>query len=142
MRVGDCVDAAFFPQINEFRQKRSVQLLLSDLRIHDGAAAEAILRGEIPAHAAAPAREEFAALWRALSGHGGAFSAPSGRFCALLCPALTEETLCLCLKVFEELGLVRIALDGGNIAVACVPDAPRAELGNSRLLAALEHPAE
>ena len=142
VRAGDCVDAAFFPQINEFRQKRSVQLLLSDLRIHDGAAAEAILRGEIPAHAAAPAREEFAALWRALSGHGGAFSAPSGRFCALLCPVLTEETLCLCLKVFEELGLVRIALDGGNIAVACVPDAPRAELGNSRLLAALEHPAE
>ena len=30
--VGDRVDAAFYPQINEFRGRRSVQLLMTDLR--------------------------------------------------------------------------------------------------------------
>ena len=141
VRVGDCVDAAFFPQINEFRQKRSVQLLLSDLRRHDGASAKAILRGELPAGARAPQREEFAALWRALAGHGGTYRAEAGRFCAGLCPALPEETLCLCLKVLEELGLVRLRLDGEACAAERVPDAPKAELASSRLLAALAPPA-
>ena len=30
--VGERVDAAFYPQINEFRGRRSVQLLMTDLR--------------------------------------------------------------------------------------------------------------
>ncbi len=141
VRAGDCVDAAFFPQINEFRQKRSVQLLLCDLRVHDSAAAEAILRGDIPADAGAPAREEFAALWRALKNRNGSYRAPLGRFCAALCPGLPEETLCLCLKVFEDLGLVRLTLDGGQCAAACVPGA-KAELDTSRLLASLARPAD
>ena len=34
VRIGDHVDAAFEPQINEFRGKRSVQLLLADLKYH------------------------------------------------------------------------------------------------------------
>ena len=34
VKVGDRVDAAFEPQINEFRGKRSVQLLMADLKCH------------------------------------------------------------------------------------------------------------
>ncbi len=49
VRTGDCVDAAFFPQINEFRQRRSVQLLISDVRPHDASAAAEILSGHLPA---------------------------------------------------------------------------------------------
>ena len=33
-RVGDRVDAVFVPQINEFRSRRSVQLVITDLRAH------------------------------------------------------------------------------------------------------------
>ena len=35
VRAGDHVDAAFEPQINEFRGRRSVQLLLADLKYHE-----------------------------------------------------------------------------------------------------------
>ena len=33
-RVGDRVDAVFVPQINDFRSRRSVQLVITDLRRH------------------------------------------------------------------------------------------------------------
>ncbi len=138
VRTGDCVDAAFFPQINEFRQKRSVQLLLSDLRQHRPDAAAAILRGEIPEDAPAPARSDFESLWRALSARGGEFAAAPERFCAELCPALTEETVCLCIKVFEELGLVSLREQRGRWTARCIPDAGRRTLGDSALLRALE----
>ncbi|MBE6969518.1 MAG: single-stranded-DNA-specific exonuclease RecJ [Ruminococcaceae bacterium] len=36
VRVGQTVDIIFAPQINEFRSRRSVQLVLSDLRAHRG----------------------------------------------------------------------------------------------------------
>ena len=142
LRAGDCVDAAFYPQINEFRGRRSVQLLISDLRRHDAGDAEAILRGAIPEAAGAPQREAFTALWRALNGRGGSYCAPLERFSCGLCPLLKEETLCLCLKVFEELGLVQLSLDGGACSVCCVPGKGRVELGDSALLAGLRRAAE
>ena len=136
LRVGDCVDAAFFPQINEFRDRRSVQLLLCDLRPHDTACANRILSGEFPAEPAALPRGEFETLWRALIGRGGRFCATLDRFGAELCPALDEETLWLCLKVFEELGLLRLRRDGDSVLAERVPNA-EAELERSPLLARL-----
>ena len=67
---------------------------------------------------------------------GGAFRAPLYRFCADLCPALAEDTLCLCLKVFEELGLVRLSLADDDCAIERIPDV-KARLDDSALLARL-----
>ena len=78
-------------------------------------------------------RSDFEALWRALAERGGRCSAPMERFCPELCPALTEQELCLCLKVLEELGLLRLETDGTILTVERVPDA-RAELEGSALL--------
>ena len=133
LHVGDCVDAAFYPQINEFRDRRSVQLLISDLRKHDTAAAERVLSGAYPEAPVPMPRSNFEALWRALAERGGRCSAPMERFCPELCPALTEQELCLCLKVLEELGLLRLQTDGTLLTVERVPDA-RAELEGSALL--------
>ena len=133
LHVGDCVDAAFYPQINEFRDRRSVQLLICDLRKHDTAAAERVLSGAYPEAPVPMPRSNFEALWRALAERGGRCSAPMERFCPELCPALTEQELCLCLKVLEELGLLRLQTDGTLLTVERVPDA-RAELEGSALL--------
>lgn len=135
LRAGDCVDAAFFPQVNEFRQQRSVQLLLSDLRRHDAAAEARILSGVYPAAAATLPREDFVTLWRALNTRGGAFTDTLDRFCAALCPALDVETLCLCLKVFEDIGHLSISLDGDKLSVCCLDSSVK--LDDSPLLARL-----
>jgi len=136
LRAGDCVDAAFIPQVNEFRDRRSVQLLLCDIRRHDASEAERILSGHFPAESAPLPRSDFETLWRSLANRGGRCTAPLYRLCAELCPALKEETLCLCLKVFEDLGLLRLRLGDGTLSVERIPNA-EAELERSALLARL-----
>ena len=116
LRTGDCVDAAFYPQINEFRQQRSVQLLVSDIR-HNPAAVERILSGQYPDAPAALPYDCFKELWFAFDRHGGAFEAPLDRFCTELCPSLEEETLCLCLKVFEACGHFALTSHDGYLRV-------------------------
>ena len=141
LRVGDCVDAAFYPQINEFRKQANVQLLLCDIRRHDAAAATAILRGTYPADAQRLPREDFTDLWYALKAKGGSFADTPGRFCAALCPALDEMTVCLCLKVFEERGLVELAQTNEDLSVRLLPRREKADLESSPLLARLRRGA-
>ena len=140
LREGDFVDAAFYPQINEFHGRRSLQLLLCGLRHHDTGPVTALLeREELPDTAAGflPSRGDFALLWRALSARGGAVSAPLERFFDLLCPVRREETLAICLKVFEELGLVSMTLADGSLTVCCRPCDRKVELDRSALLSRL-----
>ena len=140
LRIGDVVDAAFFPQINEFRGRRNVQLLINSLRRHDSTAAAAILSGEIPDSAAGflPERSDFALLWRSLSSRGGCVSAPLESFFNDLCPTSREETLCICLKVFEETGLAALELADGRLTVHCLPcGEKKVDLERSALLARL-----
>ena len=134
LRVGDWADAAFYPQINEFRGRRSVQLLLIAIRPHDSTAVSAILAGEIGDELAdfLPVRDSFARLWRALSAKGGRFTGTVSRFCDSLCPTLREETLCICLKVLEELELVTLETEGGALTVTC--GSGKADLDASGLL--------
>lgn len=77
--LGDTVEVAFTPQINEFRGLRSVQLNLTDIRpslscrqciqremeIYDRLVSNAVTAME--AAALIPPRQEFAAVWRYLS---------------------------------------------------------------------------
>ena len=140
LRAGERVDAAFYPQINEFRGRRSTQLLLQALRRHDSSGAELILRDALPEGSGdfLPEREDFARLWRALQGRGGSVTAPPERIFDLLCPTCREETLSLCLKVFEELGLVRLTLRDGTLTVDCLPCQGKADLESSTLLQRLK----
>lgn len=121
IRVGDCIDAAFYPQINEFRGRRSVQLLLNSLRPHDCTAISDILAGNIDSALAdfLPTRGNFATLWRAMTARGGRISRTVTQFCDSLCPYLREETLVICLKVLEELGLITLTAEDNVLTVIC-----------------------
>ena len=68
LRAGDCVDAAFQAQINEFRSRRSVQLLITDLRAHDFLPALSVLGGALPEPEKdlVPCRADLARVWRGL----------------------------------------------------------------------------
>ena len=98
--VGDLVDIAFAPHINEYRNERSVQLNILDIRpscvaacTADTASYRALRSGTITAEAAAallPDRTTLAMVWRYLA------AAPT---------PLTETPMCLCRKIVRWSGL-------------------------------------
>ncbi|MBQ9412765.1 MAG: single-stranded-DNA-specific exonuclease RecJ [Oscillospiraceae bacterium] len=136
LAAGDWVDVAFNPQINAFRGRRSVQLVLTDLRMHDEAPARAILTGDAVAAGApfVPSRREFALVWRALMAAGGSWRGPLPGAAEKLAPRIREEKLCLILRVLEELGLLSLACPGGLLSVSAIPDAGKKDLSDSQIL--------
>ena len=121
---GDKVDLCFAPQINDFHSRRSVQLLVADIRksvLPD--VCRGILEHEQPDADALriyrPERVELACLWRSLIRLGGrleldADCAPRDRELASFDPV----RLCLGVKVFAELGLLE--LQSGSAGIVCL----------------------
>jgi len=132
---GGRVDVAFYPQINEFRGTRSVQLQVADLHPAptraqaERAVYEKYRRGEglTPAEARLlmPSRAEFVGLWRYLqrrcAGLGrvedtasriarGASRATGQREAA--------ERVLLCLEVLAERGLIDLEIGPQGVAVS------------------------
>jgi len=122
LMVGDRADVAFYPQINEYRGSRSVQLHLVDLRPtvtvaqeQEGQLYERFCRGEglTPAQARRmiPQREEFAGVWRFLYHRNGEVTATPTRLAQQVAQEadLPESALRtrICLDVMEELGLLK-----------------------------------
>ncbi len=136
LRAGDCVDAAFQAQINEFRSRRSVQLLITDLRAHDFLPALAVLGGALPEPEddLVPCRPDFARVWRGLCSRGGEVSGTLQRLFDSLSPGMWDVKLCLCLKVFEELGLLTIKQTGGHWTVRRSGFDGKADLSSSAIL--------
>ena len=111
VRAGELVDAAFTPQVNEFRGHVSVQLVLTALQPHDPAPlCRRILEGDETVRWAAadycPARGDFVRVWR---GGGGELQLPaSGEEILAACPeGMPPETYCLCLMTLLECGLLQ-----------------------------------
>jgi len=148
--VGDRVDAAFCPQINEFRGWRSVQLQIEDLRPaltraqSEQALYERYLRGEAlsPQEAAAllPSREEFVMVWRYLKGRAAPgpveesprkltrnLSRNFGRRAPL------SRTL-VCLEVFDERGLISLERRQDCLHIALQPVEGKVDLEQSDIL--------
>ena len=120
---GGRVDLAFYPQINEFRGSRTVQLQIIDLRPaltraqQERGAYEKYRRGEAlsweEVHALLPSRADFVGLWRWLEKQAAltpvikdtpariarGVSRVSGQ------PEVPVRTL-LCLEIMEERGLI------------------------------------
>lgn len=111
--IGDKVDVAFLPQVNEYRGERSVQLNVQDIRpactaqcsVETGDYA-ALRRGEITREAACrlePDRNTLAVVWRYLEGLG--------------CNEIEENPICLCRKIVRwanlplSLGKLMVCLD-------------------------------
>ncbi len=144
--VGDVVDVAFIPQINEFRGDRTVQLNVQDIRPHcqapcisDNRSYRALCSGTLTADHAEELlldRKTQGAIWSYLS-----------RKC---CGTVRETPDCLCRKIvryanlplqlgqlqaqldiFAEVGLLEMQRQGKYILI-CLPAQPqKADLMNS-----------
>ncbi|WP_297214262.1 single-stranded-DNA-specific exonuclease RecJ [uncultured Flavonifractor sp.] len=148
--VGERVDVAFTPQINEFRGWHTVQLQVCDLRPAltraqaERALYEKFRRGEAltPQEAAAllPSREEFVVLWRYLKGH--AQPAPLEETAHRLARSIARsagrrETVMrtlVCLEVFDERGLIRLEHTTDHLHIALRAVEGKVDLEDSWIL--------
>ncbi|MBQ9046072.1 MAG: single-stranded-DNA-specific exonuclease RecJ [Oscillospiraceae bacterium] len=136
VRPGDWVDAAFCPQINEFRGRSSVQLLISDIRRSDTPRlCAAILNKEPTAEwdrvDLCPARQDFVKVYKSL--RGGVSGTPE-TLARALPPTLHPATACICLRVLEELGLIRYSFEGETLTASPVDGCAKKDLKTSALL--------
>jgi single-stranded-DNA-specific exonuclease len=133
MQVGDLVDLAFYPQINEFRGNRTVQLQLVDLRPSQVEEKETeqqlyqrFCEGEtLPKKLAGyiiPERDEFTALWRHLSSRGGKLEGTPETVAQVVAKEgnlrYSATRTMICLEVLEECGLVQMEQREGRIRVS------------------------
>ena len=140
IRAGDRVDAAFTPQVNEFRGHVSVQLVLTALRVHDPLPlCRQILDGNEQARWAAadycPERADFVRVWR---GGGGELRVPDSAEAILAgCPeGMEPERYCLCLMTLLECGLLQSA-DGRIYGARSAVLEEKADLEATELIRAL-----
>lgn len=127
--VGDKADVAFYPQINEYRGSRTVQLHLVDLRPaytqqerDEQALYRKYARGEdltpCEARLMIPQREEFAAVWRYLANREGEVVDLPVRLARRVAQEgdLWESPLrtMICLEVLESFGLVTLQEEEGG----------------------------
>ena len=156
MQLGDTVDVAFVPQINEFRGERTVQLNVLDIRPSclaecspDTGAYHALCSGQLTAGAAAelyPDRATLALVWRYLAAPGTCLKETpiclqrkivrwSGR-------PLSLGQLLTCLDVFQECKLLQLEKLRKNLSIRLTPGPEKADLTESPTLQQLLHAKE
>jgi len=136
---GDRVDVAFSPQINNYRDQRSVQLLVTDVRAADDTdLCRRILSGELPAplekDGLLPDRKELAALWRQFSANGGTVSLTVSEIVRKTDSALSPGKFCACMRIFREAGLIDADFDGEVFRAVTIPRSGKADLNATPFL--------
>lgn len=128
------VDVAFYPQINEFRGVRSVQLQVVDLHPAltraqmERCVYEKYRRGELLSHDEAqsllPNRSEFVSLWRYLehqSAGSGAMEDSLARITRSVAHSSGQRELPnhtrICLEVMQERGLISLSGQAGRVHI-------------------------
>jgi len=141
------VEAAFTPQINEFRSNRSVQLNLVDLRPDQGeswrmyeryAAGQTLTREE--AAMLLPDRSDFAVLWRYLTGVAGKGTPEEDRskLARRLGGRWTAAKVQICLDVFRERGLLTFCSAGSDVKITVKQPAGKVDLEQSPIMIQLK----
>ena len=148
LSAGDKVDVAFYPQINEYRGGRNVQLLVTDLR-HAMTRAQVerelfdrFRRGESitsdEAEALLPEREEFARLWRYLAGHGGEVEDTVPRLARSVARASgcreTYMRTMVCLEVMHERGLINVDYRSDHVRISTCTVEEKVDLEASQIM--------
>jgi single-stranded-DNA-specific exonuclease len=141
LATGQLADICFVPQINEFRSRKSVQLLISGMRPSEAPAlCRSILEagGDFLRGLSAPrlSKDSMASLWRLLRGCGPSIHI-SRLFTDRRFEGISPETVMLGIRVFKELGLLEFALDGDVLRYECRENGPKARLEDSPLFLAL-----
>ena len=138
-REGDRVDAAFYPQINEYHGHRSVQLLMTELRQTDTLPlCLDILENRLPGPWAGsdlfPDRSDFVRVWRWLERRGGSAGGEVSDIAGWRPGGMHPAKLLICLRVMRDLGLVKAERSGNNIRVHMCPRQGKADLASHPIL--------
>lgn len=155
--VGDRVDVAFGPQINEYRDLRTVQLNLVDVRparaVREETAEQMALyqsyrpdAGCTPqtAERLLPLRSEFVAIWRYLiancpqEGLDVDFGCLFRRIRRSAASELTMARARICLDVFAEQGLIALQCLPGHYHIRITTDGSKVDLDSSRIIRELK----
>ena len=136
---GDFIDAAFSPQINEYRGHRNVQLVIEDLRRTDCMPlCRALLRGELPGSAEKsliePQRADFVALWNRLKRMGGSVSGDAEQTLRLLADGRHPALVSVCLAVFAQTGLAQLRLKEDLLEIRLNFSSAKTDLDSAPLL--------
>ncbi|MBO5339967.1 MAG: single-stranded-DNA-specific exonuclease RecJ [Oscillospiraceae bacterium] len=148
---GSRVDAAFYPQINEYRGMRMVQLHLVDARPAPSRAQyerelyekyrrrEALTCAQV--HRLIPGREQFVVLWRYLKQQTDRYhtvedTAAHIARAAARAAGSTESVLhtLICLDVLQERGLIAMSAQGDRLRICLNPTQGKVDLEQSEIL--------
>ena len=149
VEVGDVVDVAFVPQVNEFRGERSVQLNIQDIRPScafpcccDCGNYRKLTAGTITPEEAQqllPDRATLAAVWRYLAGS----DAPQIKetpecLCRKIVRKanmpLSTEKLLVCLDIFKDVRLLQVQRQKKHLLIHLLPTDGKADLQESRTM--------
>ena len=157
------VDLVFYPQINEFRGRRDLQLQVVDLRVVPSRAQleraiyEKFVRGEVlsvqEARFLLPSREDFVGLWRWLERQSAAGSVVEDtpvRIARAVSRSSRQREVpartMLCLEVMEERGLIQLKRRTDRLQITLRHVEQKVNLEDSdilkRLRQVLEHGAD
>ena len=148
IRLGDVVDVAFNPQVNEFRGERNVQMNVIDIRPSCTAEASpemsgyhALHRQQLTAELAdmlLPDRATLALVWRYLSAGGGTVTESPMCLCRKIVrwsgEALELGQLLTCLDIFSDVGLLETHRLHKNLTIRLTPGDEKADLTRSRTM--------
>ena len=136
------MDIAFTPQINEFRLRRSVQLQITAMRLHDPKPlCGMILEDELPVTEASsycPDRSAFVKAWRRLQALGGSVAADLDGVIRQCPHGIEPERFCICLMVLCELGLLKTVKPGSVFGAKMVSGSAKVNLESSELIKRLK----
>lgn len=140
---GDCIDLCFLPQINEYHGHRNVQLVVTDARpsisvemcrhilMDDGLEPDSVAVFR-------PGREELACVWRSLEHLGGKVDINLTNLCTENWYGSIEPVkLCLCIRIFYELGLLSLDMAGKRLGIIVRSYAKKTALEKSALYSRL-----
>ena len=141
-REGDRVDAAFYPQINEYHGQRSVQLLMTELRQTDTLPLcldilEDRLPGPWTSSDLYPERSDFIRVWRWLERRGGSAGGEVSDLPGWRPGGMHPAKLLLCLRVMRDEGLVKARRSGDSIRVEVCPRQGKADLASHPIIVKL-----
>ena len=154
--MGDVVDIAFTPQINDFRGERTVQMNVLDIRPSCSAPCDAdcssyynLIHGQITSQCAEslyPNRATLALVWRYLAVSGNSIQESPICLCRKIVrwsgKSLSLGQLLVCLDVFRDVGLLQLTKLHKHMTIRLTPGTGKADLNDSptlqRLLQAKE----
>ena len=145
---GDVVDVAFFPQINEFKNERTVQMNVIDIRpscaapcSHETCGHSGIAKGSVSKEDAArllPDRNVLGMVWRFLAGNGPTIEESPMCLCRKIVrwsgQSLSLGQMLTCLDIFRDVGLLQITRSRKKLIILLTPGSEKADLNQSKTM--------